>query len=467
MSFFEHWPYTNFEELNIDWVLQVIKHCEETLKNLNERIETVVRPMINSQQVYIVSYFNTLKSILNGQINTMIADNKKLDAKVAKQMYQNYLAMNKLDAKVNAGLADNTAKNQLAISQLRNEINNLISKYDSIWNANSVQLNAQIQQLITQFTRDMNAQLADNLDKMTQLQLYVQNTVNTLESELNAAVKRINMDMAVLRLDVTEEMDNAVNMLLTIYDDIRKLLQTQSDNTEQMYNKFIEIVQTMYQLLASQIDVKADKSAVEAEIARLESLINKANADLIVLNPVTMTYEGLQKTLFDIYRSNNAWGLTAQEYDNIGITAEQYDQISNREGMTADGYDTLGRWYLLISRRILDSAYKYTDNSIAKITDYFTEWNQRIEKTAQDRWDYLTACCRDVNNMLNDQLYMSSPFDGITRPLKDVLLQLFGELYTKSLTAEIYDAKQLTASYYDSLGLSAYSYDWHGAELII
>lgn len=467
MSFFEHWPYTNFEELNIDWVLQIVHHCEDTLKHLNERIESVVRPMINIQQVYIVSYYNTLKSILNGQINAMIADNKKLDAKVAKQMYQNYLAMNKLDAKVNAGLADNTAKNQLAISQLRNEVNNLISKYDSIWNANSVHLNAQINQLITQFTRDINSQISDNLNKMLELHTYVQNTVSTLESELNSAVKRIDMEMTVLKVDIRHELDDNVDTLISIYNAIKDMINQQNDNTDKMYENIIDIVQTMYKLLSSEIDLKADKTYVDEEIARLEDLINKANADLIVLNPVSMIYEGLQKTLFDIYRSNNAWGLTAQEYDNIGITANEYDQISNREGMTAEGYDTLGRWYLLLSRGILDAAYAYTDNSIAKISDYFTAWNQRIEKTAQDRWNYLTACCRDVNNLLKDQLYMSSPFDGITRPIKDVLLQLFGELYTKSLTAELYDAKQLTATYYDSLGLSAYSYDWHGAELII
>ena len=467
MAFFEKWPYTDFQKLNIDWVLKIVHDYEETMKNLNSRIESVIRPMINEQQVYIISYYNTLKSVLNEQINAMIADNKKLDAKVQRQLHDNYIAMNNLDAKVRNTLDDVTAKNQLEISKLRNDVHRLIAKYDAIWNANSVRLNSQIQKITTDFTRDMTAQLADNNSKMAKLWADVTTTVTTLQSEMQDTINKLQMENAQLELNVTGKVDIAINQLIEINTEIKSLLEKQYDNTEDFYNRFVSLVQTTYNILSEAINLKADKIYVDAEFKRLENLINKANSDLQVLNPVTMDYEGLQKTLFDICRVNRAWALTADEYDSVGIYADEYDNISRHTTMDATGYDLRGRFYLLEAPILLHKSYHYTDRAETRIVKRFTEWNQQIEETAAKRWEYLVRCCGEVKHTLETQLYMSSPFDGVLRPLKEILLQLFAELYTDSLNAEQYDNKNITATAYDAIGLSAYDYDWHSGSLIV
>lgn len=466
MSFFEKWPYTNFEQLNIDWVLDVVKRAEDMIKHLNKTIESVVRPMIDSQQVYIISYYNTLKSILNGQINNMIADNKKLNSSVQKQLYENVLAMNKLDATVREGLRNNTAANQLEITRLRNEVNNLIAKYDSIWSANSINTIAQIQRLIKDFTSDINAQIADNNLNMHILSNFVNNEIDTMRADLRRAVSTLNTDMAQLRVEMSDLNADTIDTLTAMGHEILSEVDKHFEDVDHYYLEVMRLFDSTIKMLSIRIDNKADLSYVEYEIQRLESLIVKVNRDIIVINPKTMKNDSLQKTLFDIYNNNNMLQLTAEEYDSLGLSAERYDWIAENEDLTALKYDELGKYYLVLSRNLLDSAYKYTDDAELRIVSMFTRWNQEIEKLADERWGYITECCNGVKHTLSTQLYMSSPFDGQTRPLKDVLLQLFGELYSDALTADVYDAKMLDADAYDALMLTAYNYDWHGASLI-
>lgn len=42
MGLYEHWPYTNFHELNLDWVLAVVRQAQETMGKLSQTINGIV-----------------------------------------------------------------------------------------------------------------------------------------------------------------------------------------------------------------------------------------------------------------------------------------------------------------------------------------------------------------------------------------------------------------------------------------
>ena len=48
MGLFDQFPYTNFHELNLDWILGQMKNVEEYVKNIEGVIGETTREMIES-----------------------------------------------------------------------------------------------------------------------------------------------------------------------------------------------------------------------------------------------------------------------------------------------------------------------------------------------------------------------------------------------------------------------------------
>ena len=38
MAFYDKFPYTNFQELNLDWVLETVKELEDRVEELEDRV---------------------------------------------------------------------------------------------------------------------------------------------------------------------------------------------------------------------------------------------------------------------------------------------------------------------------------------------------------------------------------------------------------------------------------------------
>ena len=134
--------------------------------------------------------------------------------------------------------------------------------------------------------------------------------------------------------------------------------------------------------------------------------------------------------------------------------------------MTATEYDDRGRWWLIIQKGIIDIANAYTDESETRLNNIYAPWISQVETENNIRWDYIQKCCKNVNIQLQQLMYMSSPFDGHRRPLKDIILQMFSWIQTDTLTATEYDNLELTATEYDNKLITAYQYDWHGKSIL-
>lgn len=185
--------------------------------------------------------------------------------------------------------------------------------------------------------------------------------------------------------------------------------QTLRYELEQRVNDLINQVFEQINLLRAEITAQLDYNQLWVE-ARLSQFLASLPdyTQILVDNPVRGYRTTVQVAIDDLYDVfSRLEGLTAQEYDNAGLTAAAYDGL----GLTAAQYDLYGSRYIIT----------------------------------------------------NGLYFMYDPFDGIIKPVKDVVNELATLHRTDSLTATAYDVKDLSAAYYDGLDLTAYEYDWEGA----
>lgn len=465
MGFFEQFPYINSQNLNVDWALGVIKHAEDMMRNLNERIETVVRPIINENQQFVNRQYAEMKRYISTQLNNVESDMGKMEGRVDKKLYDSWTKLNKISHDIDIKMAENTSMLQTDMSNLQNSVNNLISRYDAIWSANSVAANSQVKKLIDSFTHEYQLQLMDNANAMQSLKTYVNNSVAQIQSELSDTQTKLQTQMHSLNTALTSQMDENISVLREMGAAILAECERQAENYQEFYNKYQLLLNDFQNINQSAIAKKADLSYVMGELERLEKLIETANADISVINPSTGQLDSLQQTLFDIYGANSPWSLTAEEYDSLNLRASEYDEISN-DGMSASFYDNLGRWFLVVSKQIVDTAKAYTDAAENRVVTLFGKLYADLRNDVNHHWEFCQNCCKSVNKRLDELMYMSSPFDGVRRPLKDVILQMFDKLYLDTLTSDEYDSLSLSADDYDAKAISAYNYDWNGKTIL-
>lgn len=469
MGLFEMFPYADLTELNIQWVIDVCQRADKQMKSLSLTIESVVRPMFIQYENFIKGYYNQLSVQLSTEIGKVYNSQERLQATVNRQLAQNQQLINSTLRQVEVLNRDSKTYTEMSVSELRNEVNTLIRKYDAIFGANAAAQNSTVKKILTDFTREYQAQLNDNTVKMNRLQLFVDNAIHNMQSELRNTEAAVRSDMMELYRNVSNLNDDVQTDLRDLGDNIISEVRKYQPELDELYANLHELLSDYFALFGIDLQRKADIVYVDSEIQRVESLITKMKDDIIVINPVTSKEDTLQDTLYDMYKNQNPLTLTAKEYDDLRLSATAYDKVA-KEGMTALEYDERGRWWLTMQKGIIDIANRYTDDAETRIVQIFSAWNMEIENTANERWAWIQKCCHDVNReliKLNQLLHMSSPFDGIYKPVKDVILQMFSWIQTDTLTATQYDAKELTANAYDTLMLSAYDYDWHGATLVV
>lgn len=72
MGLFEHFPYTNFHELNLDWLLRKTKELNDEVENTSDRMDGIEKSIVTTVQNTLTQWMNdgTLNNIVGGKNST-------------------------------------------------------------------------------------------------------------------------------------------------------------------------------------------------------------------------------------------------------------------------------------------------------------------------------------------------------------------------------------------------------------
>lgn len=59
MSVFPSWPWTNFHEMNLDWLIKTLKECKETVEECKETVEEALADVSNAVATYFANHIDT------------------------------------------------------------------------------------------------------------------------------------------------------------------------------------------------------------------------------------------------------------------------------------------------------------------------------------------------------------------------------------------------------------------------
>ena len=119
---FNRYPYTDFHEMNLDWVIAELKSMEGRIEGLKEEIiaETIAasKEYIDDRLVAVINEFNELKSefnTLNNNFNSLNSEFISLKNSVAAQILE-------LDNKIDAAVIGVNQRTDLLLQNMYNRI---------------------------------------------------------------------------------------------------------------------------------------------------------------------------------------------------------------------------------------------------------------------------------------------------------------------------------------------------------
>lgn len=287
MGVFDRFPYTNFHELNLDWIMQEIKRYDDIITSFQQwQVESEEDIRELSTQVQLVSsQMATFQTKIQNQFSALQAD---------------------LERQIAADKTEMQNEIRFAITSMQNQITQLIAQTQN-------QLN-QLQQEIDRAILSLQGQLAG----------YVESTQDWVNARLQQFLDDFPTIYDLPVLNPVTGTTTSINLALAdLYDRIRKEWALTAFEYDSLGLSAAEY--DGYQLTAEEFD--------------LYGKIKLGYPDLrfSMLDPFTGTWELIStvvQKLADLHRN----ALTALGYDNKLLDADSYDALA----LNAYNYDFNG-----------------------------------------------------------------------------------------------------------------------------
>ena len=299
-GFFNKYPYTDFHELNLDFLLA---SYNTIIVKANEIIDWA-----NNHQIEYEEAIERLSAVEN-EINTFEA--------------QITAAFNQLKADMEADFAQQKAELDKALADMK----------------------AEVDATVEQLEEDVAAAIASFENRFIALETEVKNELAETKAEVARAIMQLQHILDANNAFIMQYVENRLQKFI---DDLPEIL------TVQVYNPYrgevtdIQIaindlysIACIWGLTASQYDslglTASEYDAKELTAAEYDTLGYKLlykDPDLYMLSPFDGNYVHVQEVIMDLAHLHMD-GVTAEYYDGLELTAEEYD---NKE-LSAFQYD--------------------------------------------------------------------------------------------------------------------------------
>ena len=300
------YPYTDFHELNLDWLL-------ETYQEIVDHVQTLLDYMAQHKIEYAEAMAR-LEAVEN-EIDTFEARVQAEFDRLAEEQAQAF--------------AEQTAKLDLAIQQMKDEVNEEIVK----------------------LRRDVADAIADFQTQFNQLKASVEAEITQLRILINQEIVRLNETLEVnnqyIRQYVEDRLDQFINdfpnmiNLVPVYNPVRGTMTSLQQAINDLYD-----VARVYGLTAEQYD-SLGLTAQEYDNYELTAMeydqygyikLGYPDENWYMISPFTGQYTKVKNVVMDLAHFHMD-GLTAEEYDLLELEAEEYDD----KLITAFDYDWFGK----------------------------------------------------------------------------------------------------------------------------
>ena len=143
--------------------------------------------------------------------------------------------------------------------------------------------------------------------------------------EYTGKIEEIEAEVASLRAEMTEFEEDVNDNIETQFIQIKLELQSMIATALNQANAYTDAI-------ASQLHAEIEQISV---------------GDITLYDPTTGVLSPLQTVIDNLYGSTREEALTASEYDNLLLTATEYDTFDNGEPLTAFNYDKFGKTLLV------------------------------------------------------------------------------------------------------------------------
>ena len=323
------YPYTDFHEMNLDWILT---NYQAIIDKLNETIA-----WCNTHQTEYEEAMRRLQAVEN-EIYTFEQQINDAFARLEQQ----------ISADVELALADIRTEVSAAIRQMQQEVTQQLADFVVQFQQLKSEVQAEINRLLGVVNRaiaDLQNQLAANNE---------QAEINRLLAIVNRAIADLQNQLEANNQFVFEYVENRLEEFKALIPDYENIYvynpyRGEVTHLQQAINDLYSVA-SIWGLTAAQYDslgLTADEydnmnlSAIEYDTLGFKLLYK--DPDLYMFSPFTGQMESLKSVILSLVGLHREDALTAQEYDDLALDADAYDAYQ----VEAFDYDFSGKTILV------------------------------------------------------------------------------------------------------------------------
>lgn len=284
MGLWDQFPYTNFHELNLDWIVTKMKELNAKVIALDEWAQTH-----KGEYQELLSRVITLE----GEINTFETQIRSEFDQLKQQQSAEFEALK----------AETKAEITAEVSRLENEVNQTITQLENEFNELIASVNARMRQMeyqLDQAILNLNNQFAANNEYIME---WVENRIQEFIDSLPEIVT------------------------VYVYNPVKGQITDVNEAIYDLYN-----VACYYGITAEQYDslqlTASEYDALELTAAQYDQygykLLGYPDPDLYMISPFTGETVLVKEVVTDLAHLHMG-GITAADYDALELTATDYD----------------------------------------------------------------------------------------------------------------------------------------------